>query len=171
MVDRGRAHGRAAAADAYTERVEYPLAVVTTTADDGTRSGCLVGFLTQCSIEPPRFLVCISKVNHTFEVLDRAEVVALHLLGADQDDTASLFGETTGDRVDKFDHVAWHQGPRGVPVLDDCAAWLALAVVDRIDVGDHVAVVTRPIGGGPGTGGGLLTSASAPPLAAGHPVA
>ena len=28
-------------------------------------SGCLVGFSTQVSIDPPRFLACISKTNHT----------------------------------------------------------------------------------------------------------
>ncbi|WP_255360521.1 flavin reductase, partial [Frankia sp. EI5c] len=45
--------------------ISYPMAVVTT-AVDGERSGCLVGFHTQCGIDPPRYLVCISHNNHTF---------------------------------------------------------------------------------------------------------
>src|SRR5688500_11613792 len=41
-------------------KLDYPLYIVTTTAnDDGERSGCLIGFATQCSIHPPRFLACI----------------------------------------------------------------------------------------------------------------
>ena len=34
-----------------------------TTATDGAQAGCLVGFSTQCSIEPPRFGVWLSKLN------------------------------------------------------------------------------------------------------------
>jgi flavin reductase (DIM6/NTAB) family NADH-FMN oxidoreductase RutF len=67
--------------DAFVERTDYPLIVVTTASPHGELSGCLAGFITQCSIEPPRFLVCISKTNHTFDVVTRSEVLALHLLG------------------------------------------------------------------------------------------
>src|SRR5690606_28471984 len=44
---------------------DYPLYIVTTAVGQ-ERSGCLIGFATQCSIHPPRFLACISKKNHTF---------------------------------------------------------------------------------------------------------
>jgi flavin reductase (DIM6/NTAB) family NADH-FMN oxidoreductase RutF len=155
--------------DAFTERTDYPLVVVTATSPNGECSGCLAGFLTQCSIEPPRFLVCISKVNHTFDVVTRSEVIALHLLGEDQHDVASLFGETTGDKVDKFAGIGWRAGPLGVPLLDECAAWLVVGIVRRVNAGDHVALMTYPIVGGPGSRPGLLTLRSAPPLQAGHP--
>jgi flavin reductase (DIM6/NTAB) family NADH-FMN oxidoreductase RutF len=59
-------------------------------------SGCLAGFVTQCSISPPNFLVCISKVNHTLVVAQHSSGMGLHLLGADQVDLARLFGEETG---------------------------------------------------------------------------
>ena len=47
--------------------LDIPMFVVTA-ASGGERSGCLVGFSTQTSIDPPRFLVCISRANHTFGV-------------------------------------------------------------------------------------------------------
>jgi flavin reductase (DIM6/NTAB) family NADH-FMN oxidoreductase RutF len=47
-----------------TATLNYPLYVVTTAVED-ERAGCLIGFATQCSIHPPRFLACISKKNHT----------------------------------------------------------------------------------------------------------
>ena len=62
---------------------DYPLYVVTAAAD-GQRSGCMAGFVTQSSLQPIRFLICISRVNHTFAVADKSEGLALHLLGADQ---------------------------------------------------------------------------------------
>ncbi len=35
--------------------IDYPMFIVTTAAD-GERAGCLIGFLTQASIKPPRLL-------------------------------------------------------------------------------------------------------------------
>jgi len=156
-------------ADAFTDRTDYPLVVVTTVAPDGGRSGCLAGFITQCSIDPLRFLVCLSRANHTFDVARHASVLCLHLLGADQVDTAALFGELSGDEVDKFAGIGWRPGPGGAPVLDDCAAWMAVGILDRFDVGDHQALYTSPIDAGPGRAPGLLTLGTAPSLEAGHP--
>lgn len=155
--------------DAFTDRTDYSLVVVTTITAEGERSGCLAGFVTQCSIEPPRLLVCISKVNHTFGVAQHPRLLAVHLLGERQSDLASLFGEQTGDRVDKFSQVGWHPGPDGVPLLNDCAAWLVVDVLDRFDVGDHQALLTAPRDGGTGNQSGLMTIRNAPPLDAGHP--
>ena len=154
---------------AFTDLTSYSLVVVTTVSADGERSGCLAGFLTQCSIEPPRFLVCLSKANHTLGVADRAQALGLHLLGTDQDASASLFGEQTGDRVDKLSQVDWHAGTLGVPLLDHCAAWLEVRILRRYDVGDHVAMLTSPVSGGAGTHAGVMTNRNAPPLEAGHP--
>ncbi len=132
-------------------------------------SGCLAGFITKCSIEPPRFLVCISKVNHTFFVAERSGGLVLHLLGEDQVELASLFGEQTGDVVDKFDRCRWHPARNGAPVLDECAAWVEGAIMDSFPVGDHQAFLVRPVGGGSGRQKGVLTFQNSPSLQAGHP--
>ncbi len=155
---------------AFTTRDDTPLYVVTVggTATEEV-SGCVAGFVTQCSIAPPRFIVCLSKLNHTFFVGERVEGIAIHLLGSDQPDLASLFAEFTGDTYDKFEHCGWHRGSTGAPVLDECAAWLEGTVLDRFGVGDHEAVLMSPTGGGPGGHDGLLTLRSAPTLHPGHP--
>jgi flavin reductase (DIM6/NTAB) family NADH-FMN oxidoreductase RutF len=153
---------------AFHERVEFSLFVVTT-GNRGEVSGCLAGFVTQCSIGPPRFLVCISKVNHTYFVAERSDSLVLHLLGTDQIELASLFGEQTGDVVAKFDHCRWHPGSRGAPVLEDCAAWIEGAIMERFPVGDHQALLMRPIDGGGGRSKGVLTIRDAPSFQPGHP--
>ena len=159
----------------FTDRVDYPLMVVTVVDHLGDLSGCLAGFVTQCSIQPPRFLVCISKVNHTYFVAEHVEAIALHLLGEDQTELASLFGEWSGDAICKFDRVEWHRGSSGAPVLDDCAAWLEGVVLDRFSVGDHEAFLMRPASGGSGSGGSggttgrILTLKGAPDFDPGHP--
>jgi flavin reductase (DIM6/NTAB) family NADH-FMN oxidoreductase RutF len=160
----------AEAVDAFTGRNDPPLYVVTVGTPDGELSGCLAGFVTQCSISPPRFLICLSKLNHTYGVGARSATVALHLLGRDQLDLASLFAERTGDTFDKFEHCRW--GLRGgeAPVLEACAAWLRGPILDRFDVGDHEALLMSPTDGGAGGADGLLTLQGIPrDLHPGHP--
>ena len=123
------------------------MVVVTALAPDGRRSGCLVGFFTQCSIHPPRVLPCVSKANHTFAVAEAAPVLAVHWLGDDDEGLAELFGGETGDEVDKFERCSWRAGPEGVPVLDGVSGWVAGPVLGRFDVGDHVAFLVEPAWG------------------------
>jgi flavin reductase (DIM6/NTAB) family NADH-FMN oxidoreductase RutF len=122
----------------------YSMLVVTTRRGED-RSGCLVGFTTQVSIDPPRFLVCLSEKNHTFGLARDATHLAVHVLDSDQHALAHLFGGETGDEVDKFARCAWHDGPEGLPVLDDCTDWFVGAVVETVAFGDHRGFVLEPV--------------------------
>ena len=124
--------------------LDYPMFVVTT-GHAGRRAGCLIGFATQCSIEPPRFLACISKANFTYRVAREAEMLAVHFVPAGSEALAELFGGETGDDVDKFARVEWQPGLGGVPLLDACPNRFLGAVRERLDAGDHVAFVLEPI--------------------------
>ena len=124
--------------DAVAELLDYPMFVVTT-AYDGETAGCLVGFATQMSIHPPRYLVGLSNKNRTHDVALHARRLVIHVLDVGSTALARLFGETTGDDVDKFALCSWRPGEDGVPVLDEAAAWFSGAVLDRLDGGDHTA--------------------------------
>jgi flavin reductase (DIM6/NTAB) family NADH-FMN oxidoreductase RutF len=126
--------------------LDHPMVVVTCATEE-ERSGCLVGFSTQCSIHPARFLVCVSKKNHTHRPAMRAGVLAVHVLDDADGEIAEVFGELSGDDVDKLALVPWHEGPEGVPVLDTTAGWFAGRVLDRLDLGDHTGMLLEPIGG------------------------
>lgn len=124
--------------------LDYPLLVVTVAAD-GERSGCLVGFTTQCSIHPPRYWVCISKANRTWGVAVRAQNMVVHVPSPEERALAELFGETTGDEVDKFARAEWVPGPDGItPVLSGSARWFAGRVVQQVDSGDHTSFLVEP---------------------------
>ena len=123
--------------------LDYPMFIVTV-ASSGERSGCLVGFTTQCSIDPPRFLVCISDKNRTHRVAREAEVMVVHLVPKDAIGLAELFGSETGDETDKFERCRWREGPSGTPVLDDCGNWFAGSILERMDAGDHTAFLLEP---------------------------
>lgn len=77
--------------DGFTDALDYPVYVVTAVAD-AERAGCLVGFASQCSIDPPRFMVWLSKANRTYRVACRASHLGVHGLRGDQTEAAELFG-------------------------------------------------------------------------------
>lgn len=156
--------------DPFTGLLDYPMYVVTAEAD-GERAGCLVGFASQCSIQPARFMVWLSRANRTYRVAKHAERLAVHLLRRDQHRLALLFGGETGDRTDKFTDVPWHPGPGGSPILDEAPAWFVGRVESRIDGGDHVGFLLAPeaaqdLAGGHAT---LLTLDDTHDITPGHP--
>ena len=125
--------------------LDYPMFIVTTVGAGGERAGCMIGFATQISIRPPRFLVGLSEKNHTYRVAQGADHVAVHFVPADGEAMAELFGSETGDEVDKFARCAWHEGPAGLPILDELPNWFAGRIVERVDGGDHQALVLAPV--------------------------
>jgi flavin reductase (DIM6/NTAB) family NADH-FMN oxidoreductase RutF len=118
--------------------VDYPMLVVTARAGNGDQDGCLVGFATQCSIDPAHYLVLLSKQNRTYEVARRSDLLVVHVLRATDRDLARQFGETSGDWTDKLQAVDWSPGPGRVPVLTG-VDWFAGRIQQRFDCGDHVA--------------------------------
>lgn len=126
--------------DDVADLLDYPMVVVTTAAG-GVTAGCLVGFSTQISIDPARYLVGLSEKNHTYRVAQHADRLVVHLLDHDAEELARLFGAETDDDVDKFGRCSWQPDPHGCPVLDDAAAWFGGAVVERLAAGDHTAFV------------------------------
>jgi flavin reductase (DIM6/NTAB) family NADH-FMN oxidoreductase RutF len=124
--------------------LDYPLFIVTAGKED-RREGCVIGFATQCSFDPPRFLACLSRENRTYRLALVADALAVHLIPRARRDLAELFGGETGDDIDKFDRCAWQPGPHGLPILDDCPSWFAGTIEARLNLGDHVGFLLAPI--------------------------
>ena len=124
-------------------QLDYPMFIATVAAR-GERAGCLIGFATQCSIHPPRFLAGISDKNRTYRVAQNAASMAVHLVPEDATGLAELFGGATGDELDKFARCAWRPGPGEVPLLEACPNRFVGRIVERIDFGDHMGMVLEP---------------------------
>jgi flavin reductase (DIM6/NTAB) family NADH-FMN oxidoreductase RutF len=138
--------------EALVGELDYPMYIVTA-AHRGERDGCLVGFATQCSIHPARFLACMSDKNRTYRIAEEADTLVVHVVPSDADDLVELFGGETGDEVDKLSQVEWSEGPDGVPVLARCPNWFAGSVLDRVRLGDHVGYLLEPVAGEHGVNG------------------
>jgi flavin reductase (DIM6/NTAB) family NADH-FMN oxidoreductase RutF len=124
-------------------QLDYPMFIATVAAG-GERAGCLIGFATQCSIHPPRFLAGISDKNRTYRVAQAAGSMAVHLVPEAATELAELFGGETGDEVDKFERCSWRPGPGDVPLLDDCPNRFVGRIIERLDFGDHTGMVLDP---------------------------
>lgn len=129
----------------FLARLDAPLAIVTLRHGE-ERSGCLVGFHSSCSIDPPLHAVWISQANHTHGPALASDLLAVHLIHAVGDDLVAHFGGLTGDETDKFADIRWHPGPDGVPLLDDLTNRLVGRRVRIFDAGgDHTGVVVEPV--------------------------
>ena len=148
-------------------QLEYSMFVVTAAAGD-ERAGCLLGFSTQVSIHPGRFLVCISVKNRTYRVARRASQLVVHFVPADQGELAELFGGETGDEVDKFAQVDWKPGPGGAPIVTALENWFAGEIIERFDFGDHHGFLLEPIAGQSGRGEAPFTFHRAKRIEPGH---
>lgn len=118
-----------------------PALVIVTTALDGERAGCVVGFHSQSSMDPPRYCVWLSKANHTARVVRHATHLAVQPVPESDFALAERFGTLTGDVTDKFAGLSFRDGPGGVPLLEACPAGIVLRkgiVLD--DGGDHLCV-------------------------------
>jgi flavin reductase (DIM6/NTAB) family NADH-FMN oxidoreductase RutF len=124
-------------------QLDYPM-FIATVATDRERAGCLIGFATQCSIHPPRFLAGISDKNHTHRVARDAAAMGIHLVPEDATELAELFGGETGDELDKFERCSWRPGPEGVPLLDACPNRFVGRILERVEFGDHTGMVLEP---------------------------
>jgi flavin reductase (DIM6/NTAB) family NADH-FMN oxidoreductase RutF len=118
---------------------------IVTTAHQGQVAACFVSFLTMCSMDPPRLLVCTSHENLTHGLVERSGVLAVHPVGRDQPSWVRHFGMQSGRDVDKLAMVRWRPGVTGSPVLVDAMGVIEGRVLSSLDCGDHTARLVEPV--------------------------
>ena len=124
--------------------LDYPMFIVTACAD-GERSGCLIGFATQASIDPPRFLVGLSHKNRTYRVAAGAELLAVHFVPEEAEDARRAVRRRDRRRDRQVRALRVAPGPGGTPLLDGCPNRFVGRVLERMDAGDHDAFLLEPV--------------------------
>jgi len=127
-----------------TYELNFPMFIVTTAVGD-RRAGCMIGFATQTSVNPGRFLACLSRRNRTVRLARDAQALAVHFAPREATELAELFGGETGDEIDKFERCAWREGPLGMPLLTGCPSWFVGRICSRHDLGDHEGYLLQPV--------------------------
>lgn len=143
----------AEAFDGLVARMDPAMIVVTVAAEGagGEVDGCLVGFHSQSSIDPRRYVVWLSVQNRTYRLASELATthLAVHLLSPSDRDLAERFGGTTADdpEVDKLADLPWSPGPGGAPLLHALPERFVGRILERIRIagGDHMAFVLEPV--------------------------
>ncbi|MFE0104714.1 flavin reductase family protein [Streptomyces sp. NPDC059009] len=114
------------------------VAVLTAAAPSGP-AGVTITSFTSVSAEPALVSFALAETSSTRARIKDCQRFGIQLLGADQRDVAERFAATDVDRF--APPTRWHAGPHGVPLLDDCAAWLVAARHRQLALGDHELIV------------------------------
>jgi flavin reductase (DIM6/NTAB) family NADH-FMN oxidoreductase RutF len=109
------------------------------------RGGLIATFVNQASIVPdlPRVLVGLSRLHHTWELVEQSDAFALHLLNDHHLDWVWRFGLHSGRDRDKLEGLRVRQGGTGSPVLEDAIGWLDCRVECKIDTGDRTVYLAQ----------------------------
>jgi flavin reductase (DIM6/NTAB) family NADH-FMN oxidoreductase RutF len=126
---------------------------IITASLDGAPYGFTATSLASLSAAPPRFTFNIATTSMTWRAVAGSELVAAHMLGGHHSDLARQFAKAR----DRFDGVAWHPGPAGVPLLEGAEAWLVGRIHRRFVLDNNAVVVANVVDGG-------FTTATAPLL-------
>lgn len=144
--------------EAYERVIEPvdPVAVIVTCASGVDKAGCLVTFSAPCSIDPPRYAVWLSHLNHTYRVALGAGELIVHMLTHADLALAEFFGGVSGAHEDKFARVRWSDSD-GIPLLPVSGGWLRGRILSRVPGraemgGDHTCFVLAPTAAGDGEG-------------------
>lgn len=128
--------------------------VAVVTAAGEPPAGFTATSFTSVSLRPPLVSFCLDRSSSSWPTVARAEHVAVHVLGEDQQDVAQTFATSGIDRFAAYS--GWRFGPYGVPLLAGPVAWLLCRVTQRVPAGDHVIVLAEPLIGWHGEGAPLL---------------
>ncbi|CAM3265305.1 flavin reductase family protein [Nocardioides dubius] len=122
---------------------QFPTGVTAVTAStaDGRVAALTVNSFTSVSLDPPQVLFCLATSSSSYDILEAADRIAVHILSEDQEEVARRFATSGLSGEKKLEGTDWSTGPGGVPELAGTAATLIGAPGERILSGDHVIIL------------------------------
>jgi flavin reductase (DIM6/NTAB) family NADH-FMN oxidoreductase RutF len=121
-----------------------------TARTDARRGGLIATFVNPASIVPdlPRMLVGLSRFHHTWELVERSNAFALHLLGERHLEWIWRFGLESGRDRDKLEGLRVRTLETGSPLLEDAIGWLDCRVENRMDSGERTIYLAEVVESG-----------------------
>ncbi len=134
--------------------------VVAVTAARGTKlNGMISDGAVRASIVPdvPRVAIFIHKLNFTHDMVFETGRYGLHILHRGQFDVIEKLGFASGREREKLDDVPHRIGSLGVPLLEDCWAWMECRVINAMDTGSSTFFLGDVVDIGRGPGKEIMT--------------
>ncbi len=130
------------------ERADWliPSGVFIVTLQSGQKvNAYTAAWVVRVSEDPVMIQVAVWDQNYSHTLAQDCEHFVVHILAEGQQNLALQFGRRSGRDVDKLQGHATHPGTSGIPILNDCLAYLECEVVFRHQFGDHMVLVGRVI--------------------------
>jgi flavin reductase (DIM6/NTAB) family NADH-FMN oxidoreductase RutF len=116
---------------------------IVTAGRDGDITGMTVTSLTSLSADPPRLLVSINRQASSFAMIERHRLFGVNILGSDQQALAARFSNSRLKGGQRFEGVAWSEGPSSVPLLTKSLATIECQAEEIIERYSHGIIVGR----------------------------
>lgn len=113
------------------------LAVITT-SDGGTLAGLVSNSFTSISLDPPLVSWAVDRASSSFEIWNRTDNYAVHILSESHRDLVQRF---VAKGTDKFAGLAWESGVLGSPIVADDVPRVECRLWQRVGAGDHVILI------------------------------
>jgi flavin reductase (DIM6/NTAB) family NADH-FMN oxidoreductase RutF len=114
--------------------------VVTVADRAGQPHGLTVNSFTSVSLTPALFLVCIDKGASAEPIFQTGVHLAVNVLEEEQQSLSRRF---SGAYDDRFATVEWAPGAHGAPLLSGVLATIEGKIIQRVDAGDHIILLTE----------------------------
>jgi len=108
--------------------------IMTTVDQDGKRYGVTANSFSSVSLDPPLILWSQSRTSSSYHAFRNSERFVVNILADHQIQVSNQFAKS-GDN--KFQGIAVNEGLGGVPIIDDCSAYLECVKVAVHPGGDH----------------------------------
>ncbi len=140
-IDQWLDHGSfASGPDAFRAAMRHHAkGVAIITAGLETPAGFCATSLASVSLSPPLVSFTVGLRSSSWQAVEHARHVMIHLLADDQAELARRFGQKDVPRFGP--QTRWHRDAFGLPVLDDALSWLLVALTSQVPAGDHALII------------------------------
>ncbi len=125
---------------------EIPSGVFIVTLRTPTRVNAFAaGWVVRVSEVPVMIQAAVWDQNYSHDLTEDCDHFVVQVLEEGQQAIARHFGRNSGRDMDKLAGFHTHPGLSGVPILDDCLAYLECEVEFRRTFGDHKVLVGKAV--------------------------
>lgn len=120
----------------------YPtgVTIVSTINDEGIPVGLTVNSFASVSLNPPLILWSIDHGSSSLETFTTGNKFAVHILAADQVETAKDFSSSKGE---KFNQCLWNKSKHDLPIIEDVFSVLQCELYQTVEAGDHTILIGK----------------------------
>ncbi|MBX2819122.1 MAG: flavin reductase family protein [Rhodothermaceae bacterium] len=122
--------------------IPSPVMVLTYENESGPR-GVTIGSFASVSLDPPLISFNLMRSGSSSEDIQGVSCFAIHVLRNDQSRLSEHFAQPDLSSGVQFKDIDYIYSSEGVPVMDDCLAFMICELFDIVTAGDHSLVLGK----------------------------